>query len=59
MRIIIYYNLRHNRRFKSRNNLLFGIKGLSDGWAILAYTGISEDLKPELILKKNSQDQQV
>jgi hypothetical protein len=49
MRIIIYYNLHHNRRFKSRNNLLFGIKGLSDGWAILAYTGISEDLKPELI----------
>lgn len=39
-------------------NLLFGNKGLSDGWAILAYTGISEDPRPELIFQ-NPQKQQV
>ena len=32
-------------------NFLFGNKGISDGWSILAFTGCKEDPQPEFIVK--------
>ena len=39
-------------------NLLFGNRGLQDGWALLAFTGCKDDPHPELIFK-NPKEQQV
>jgi len=39
-------------------NFLFGNKGISDGWSILAFTGCKDDPQPEFIVK-NPIEQQV